>query len=198
MIRGLNRSKVLRFGLVSSGNRNTIEDPGSRAAKVTCFAVWIGARNSRTRFAVREFTAKPPQMPRFPGFTARSAAIRSTLGGRSRGNGVWCAGNRTAIGGPASKAAPGGPVELSPAPGAPAAFGGRYAGNHDFPYGNRGIIKNPGSGAAEVTCFIVRVGAEGSGKYIYIYIYMLGGTVKNPTANSGFWCTLFRKWCFFH
>ena len=46
----------------SVGNRNTIEDPTSKAAKVTCFTVWIGARNSGNRNTIGDSTAKVPKV----------------------------------------------------------------------------------------------------------------------------------------
>ena len=49
-------------GPFSAGNRNTIEDPTSKAAKVTCFTVWIGARNSWNRNTIGGLTAKVPKV----------------------------------------------------------------------------------------------------------------------------------------
>ena len=46
----------------SAGNRNTIEDPTSKAAKVTCFTVWIEARNSGNRNTIGDLTAKVPKV----------------------------------------------------------------------------------------------------------------------------------------
>ncbi len=51
-----------RNGTFSAGNRNTIEDPTSKAAKVTCFTVRIGARNSGNRNTIGDSSAKVPKV----------------------------------------------------------------------------------------------------------------------------------------
>ena len=49
-------------GPFSAGNRNTIEDPTSKATEVTCFTGWIGARNSGNRNTIEASTAKVPKV----------------------------------------------------------------------------------------------------------------------------------------